>query len=222
MIASSRNVNYRAGKVKVYANKVRVKQSAVIDVTGDAGAGDVDIRAYGDMNSVVVDAGSIIDASAVIAGQGGTINLQSDNEMNVAGSLYAKGGESNDKGGLITIDASAQGTTYISGDIDASALFAKGIGGTVKILGMQVGLMSGSVINTSGDAGGGEVLVGGNAHGAGLEANSKAVYMDENAYIYSDALSIGYGGKVVLWSDEVTNFYGNIYARGGAISGNGG
>ena len=32
----------------------------------------------------------------------------------------------------------------------------------------------------------------------------------------------GNGGKVIVWADEITRFYGNVTARGGANSGNGG
>jgi len=222
LIASGKYQNQKGGTVKVYARKVKVQNTSVIDVSGDVGGGKVLFNAMGDEGGVVIDSNARVDASALSKGQGGTIDINASNEISVSGQLYAKGGYENGQGGNVLIDSGANGTTYSFADINVSSSFANGKGGIVKLLGKNVGLMSGSIINASGDIGGGEVLVGGNAHGAGPELNAKAVYMDQNAYIYSNALSIGYGGRVVLWSDEVTNFYGNIYAQGGALGGNGG
>jgi hypothetical protein len=40
--------------------------------------------------------------------------------------------------------------------------------------------------------------------------------------INADAMTAGNGGKVIAWADNVTQFYGSVSARGGALSGNGG
>src|SRR5262249_28739957 len=40
--------------------------------------------------------------------------------------------------------------------------------------------------------------------------------------IHADALTAGDGGRVVVWADDTTGFYGEIGARGGAASGDGG
>ena len=40
--------------------------------------------------------------------------------------------------------------------------------------------------------------------------------------ISADATDAGDGGKIILWSDEVTRAYGSISAKGGMRSGNGG
>jgi hypothetical protein len=40
--------------------------------------------------------------------------------------------------------------------------------------------------------------------------------------INADAVSNGQGGRVIVWADETTRFNGNISARGGLFSGNGG
>jgi hypothetical protein len=52
--------------------------------------------------------------------------------------------------------------------------------------------------------------------------NAKAVVMGSEAKILADATINGDGGKVILWSDEYTGFYGDISARGGAFGGDGG
>ena len=46
--------------------------------------------------------------------------------------------------------------------------------------------------------------------------------MDAAAAFDASASHIGNGGKVVLWSNDFTGFYGSIAARGGAAGGNGG
>ena len=42
------------------------------------------------------------------------------------------------------------------------------------------------------------------------------------AEIKADATVNGDGGKIILWSDEYTGFYGDLFARGGEEGGNGG
>ncbi|NET62833.1 MAG: hypothetical protein F6K47_44120, partial [Symploca sp. SIO2E6] len=47
-------------------------------------------------------------------------------------------------------------------------------------------------------------------------------YISPNARINADALTHGDGGRVIVWSDEITRFYGEISAHGGSESGDGG
>ena len=109
-----------------------------------------------------------------------------------------------------------------SGTLDASGRTAGETGGSVEILGKYVGLFEAARVDVSGDAGGGTVLLGGNAQGAGPQANALRSYVGPDAAIEADAISGGSGGQVVVWSDESTRFYGSISARGGARSGDGG
>jgi filamentous hemagglutinin family protein len=127
-----------------------------------------------------------------------------------------------ERNGEIILDGGSAGVVANSGTLQAAGVDAGTTGGTVKMLGQYVGLMNGSSINASGDAGGGTVLVGGNYQGQGTEFRSTATYMDKDATITADAVTTGNGGKVILWSDGFTNVHGTIYARGGAQSGDGG
>jgi len=95
-------------------------------------------------------------------------------------------------------------------------------GGTVKILGTNVALIDKASIDVSGDSGGGEVLIGGNAHGAGPEMNADHTYFGSDVTVNANALTEGNGGNVIVWSDLGTQFYGNILAQGGTKGGNGG
>ncbi|HEX4044049.1 MAG TPA: filamentous hemagglutinin N-terminal domain-containing protein, partial [Gammaproteobacteria bacterium] len=110
----------------------------------------------------------------------------------------------------------------VSGKLIASGKKSGETGGTVKVLGTDVALTGNASIDVSGDVGGGEVLIGGNAHGAGPELNADYTYVAPGVTINANAINAGNGGKVVVWSNLGTQFYGSIFAEGGAVSGNGG
>jgi hypothetical protein len=124
--------------------------------------------------------------------------------------------------GEIILDGGDTGLVTVSGALDASGKAAGETGGTVKVLGNQVNLAAGATIDVSGDAGGGTALIGGNFHGAGPEANASVTVISANATINADAISTGNGGKVAVWSEQYTDFYGTITARGGSLGGSGG
>ncbi|TAF68678.1 MAG: filamentous hemagglutinin N-terminal domain-containing protein [Oscillatoriales cyanobacterium] len=109
------------------------------------------------------------------------------------------------------------GTTIASGTLNVSG----NTGGTVTILGDKVAVIGGS-INASGVNGGGNVLIGGGYQGLGTVPNAARTFVSADSTINADAVSNGNGGRVIVWADETTRFNGNITARGGLVSGNGG
>jgi CHAT domain-containing protein len=111
----------------------------------------------------------------------------------------------------VTGDAIASGNINVSGET----------GGTVNILGQRVGIF-GANINAAGNNGGGTVLIGGDYRGLGTVPNALRTYISNNSIINADALLNGNGGRVIVWADETTRFFGNISARGGINYGNGG
>ncbi|MHB8056610.1 MAG: filamentous hemagglutinin N-terminal domain-containing protein [Desulfuromonadaceae bacterium] len=127
-----------------------------------------------------------------------------------------------DGSGFILLDSGDYGIAANSGILDASGKNSGEVGGTVKVLGDKVALYAGSTIDVSGDTGGGTVLIGGNFHGAGPEQNASMTYVDKDASIKADALTNGNGGRVAVWADDATRFYGTISAQGGALGGDGG
>ncbi len=140
-------------------------------------------------------------------------------------SLIAQNGSISEAQGVI-ISANnlyliANQSIIIQGNIYVSTNEAGAIGGRVEILGSRVGLV-GAQINVSGIFGGGIVLIGGNFQGKGPQPNALRTYVSQDTVINADALINGNGGKVIVWSDEATWFYGSISARGGANSGDGG
>ena len=127
-----------------------------------------------------------------------------------------------EKNGVIILDGGNSGITVNSGVLDASGKGIGETGGTVKLLGNGVALFAGAKVDVSGDLGGGTVLVGGNFHGSGPEQNAAVTYVDKGASISADAISNGGGGRVAVWADDTTRFYGTISAMGGSQGGNGG
>ena len=174
----------------------------------------------------VATANAQIQNHGTIVADGGNVSLQAgradtvlDSLINTDGVIQAR--RIRNENGTVYLEGGAGGTVTVSGTVDASGAGAGEHGGSVVALGKNVGLLAGAQVNASGDAGGGTVLVGGNWQGSGSEHHAQATYLDANATIHADATGTGDGGKVVLWSDQYTGFYGNISARGGAYGGNG-
>jgi filamentous hemagglutinin family protein len=109
------------------------------------------------------------------------------------------------------------GTAIVSGTVDVSGQTS----GMVQVLGDNVGLF-GANVNASGTNGGGTVLIGGDYQGKGTVPNASGTYVSSDSVIASDSLLNGNGGRVIVWAEEATQFYGNISARGGSNSGDGG
>jgi filamentous hemagglutinin family protein len=114
-----------------------------------------------------------------------------------------------------------QATTIASGTLDVSSTAPGETGGHVQVLGSLVGLVD-AQINASGSNGGGSVLIGGDYQGKGSVPNAQRTYVNSNSLIAADSLINGNGGRVIVWADETTRFYGKITARGGPIGGDGG
>ncbi|NER30411.1 MAG: filamentous hemagglutinin N-terminal domain-containing protein, partial [Symploca sp. SIO1C4] len=123
-------------------------------------------------------------------------------------------------GSGISFDADT-GTIVASGSLDVADTASGGSGGTVAVLGDKVALV-GAEIEASGDSGGGIVLVGGDYQGEGKVPNADVTYVSSDSEIAADGLVHGDGGSVIIWADQVTQFYGKISARGGSEAGNGG
>ncbi|HSW93230.1 MAG TPA: MBG domain-containing protein [Gammaproteobacteria bacterium] len=141
-----------------------------------------------------------------------------DNAINMQGVAIAH--SVSQHAGAIILSGGENGTVRVSGHLNVSS--RNNQGGTIKISGNNINVGSNAILNASGKTGGGEILVGGNAHGAGPGQNASYTYIAKGASILANALLTGNGGQVVVWSDLGTGFYGNIDAKGGALSGNGG
>ena len=84
-------------------------------------------------------------------------------------------------------------------------------------------VLRGASLDASGDTAGGTVLVGGDWQGRNAAVpNAQNTQVNFSTTLKADARETGDGGKVVVWSDQDTQFFGTVSARGGAQSGDGG
>ncbi|MGH8710813.1 MAG: filamentous hemagglutinin N-terminal domain-containing protein, partial [Burkholderiales bacterium] len=211
-------------------NSVRVTEGATpgvqVEITAPADSTiNLTELAYGGSGiyAGLVKNSGVVNADSAVRGADGSIILKASNGVTLdSGSRVSANGLD---GGRIVIDAQ-QGTAEVSGSVEAVG--SAGHGGSIAIVGEQTGLFDGARVEASGANAGGTVLIGGDLHGDAIRdgelalANSQRTYVAANADIRADALESGDGGKVVVWADDLTRYFGTISAKGGAQSGNGG
>ncbi|MDJ6853052.1 filamentous hemagglutinin N-terminal domain-containing protein [Salmonella enterica] len=124
-------------------------------------------------------------------------------------------------GGEIVLNGGDSGVVSQSGTLLADS--KTGHGGKITVEGQNIHLAANSRTSASGKTGGGEVYVGGGWQGKDNHIkNASQVVMSQGATIDVSATESGNGGRAVLWSDDYTNFRGDILAKGGSRSGHGG
>jgi len=176
-----------------------------------ADAGRVGIYA-----GLVNQSGTIEANSAQLTADGRIVLKATQNATLEAGSVTSANGPN---GGTVTVESGD--TTLVAGTIEAKGI--EGKGGRVEVLGDKVGLIGSASIDVSGERGGGTVLVGGDFQGKNPQIrNAYRTYVGPDTTIKADAVTSGDGGKVVVWSEDTTRYYGSISARGGAQGGDGG
>ncbi len=168
----------------------------------------------------------------------GLVRAQSVSEKNgeiiiaAYGSNAVEGNRAENKG-----QKAGESQVVVEGMLNASGRNKGERGGNILVTGDRVMLLSGSVVDASGDSGlsgttdgklvsdvrigsaGGDIRIGGDYLGQGDTATALNLYVDEGALILNDALSSGDAGRSIFWSDNTTAFYGNVYAR--ALGGKG-
>lgn len=175
-----------------------------------------------DGGAVGVFAGSLrhsgeIRANALVYDEAGRIVLEAQNDIQIAaGSTTSADGKT---GGDITVQSG--GLTRVAGSVSAQG--SVGQGGDIRLLGDQVAVVENALVNASGSAGGGQILVGGDFQGnnAAIQ-NATDTFVGTNTTLRADATQSGDGGRVIVWSDDKAQFYGSLSARGGPERGNGG
>ncbi|MCK5359085.1 MAG: filamentous hemagglutinin N-terminal domain-containing protein, partial [Gammaproteobacteria bacterium] len=138
-----------------------------------------------------------------------------DLNTSIIGSIDTSGGD-------ISIGAGETGSVLVTGTLDASNLDTGETGGNIEVLGDQVALAGEALLDASGDAGGGTIKVGGDYQGQGDTPTATNTSVGEEVVIKADAVTEGDGGNIFVWSDDTTEFHGNISATGGEQSGDGG
>ena len=166
-----------------------------------------------------VDNSGVIEAIGVqLAGHGNVYALA----VNTTGVIRATGSVRTADGRIVL--RGGDGAVRTGGLLAAQTVDDSGAthGGEVQILARRVHVGGSTVIDVSGEAGGGRAYVGGSFKGAGPLPNAEITHVDAGATINADATDSGDGGEVVVWSDHRTDFLGLITARGGAAGGDGG
>jgi hypothetical protein len=84
-------------------------------------------------------------------------------------------------------------------------------------------VLVGAAVDVSGESGGGSIRIGGNYQGGNpAVANAQTVAVTGATTLRADAQASGAGGRVIVWSDQATQFDGSVSARGGPAGGVGG
>jgi len=194
---------------------------------------------------------SLITNDGRIRANGGRVELTAaaartvvDSVINTSGVIQANSiGKHN---GMIVLSAATGAskgagaptqTIKVSGTLSAAGKKKGTTGGTIVVSGEDIQFVN-AMVDASGSAGGGKVMIGGDWAGgnpaSGLVNNQSAklenfliptattVSVDAGTTINASARDSGNGGKVILWSDQLTTFAGTILARGGVQGGNGG
>ena len=167
---------------------------------------------------VVADAANAPETPAVV--QGGEIDARGGSVSLVAGDAWSL---AMNRGGITRADDLhvEAGRVDVSGTLDASGAGEDARGGRVRVLGDAVVLEAAS-IDVSGAAGGGEILVGGDLQGRGATRTATHTWVGSDSELRADAGREGDGGRIIVWADEATRFYGTLSARGGETAGDGG
>lgn len=124
------------------------------------------------------------------------------------------------KSSFVYVEAKG-GSCEIYGKIDAKNAIENQYGGKIQVLAHHVRLM-GAYLDVSGDFAGGQVNLGGGFEGKGPLYKASQTSLDDTSIIDASAIKYGPGGQVVMWSDDLTTFNGEIYAKGGMNGGDAG
>ena len=145
----------------------------------------------GIFGATVRNAGTVSANAASVDAMTGKIVFRASKDVRLdSGSVVTANGAA---GGDITFqagDKNAGGTLIASGVTEANG--ADGKGGSVQLLGDNVGLVGNAQVSANGKSGGGSVLIGGDFQGANPEIqNANRVFVGSGVGITADALESG-------------------------------
>ncbi|NOV29501.1 YDG domain-containing protein [Methylomonas sp. ZR1] len=189
-----------------------VVDTGAIRADGDSGG---DIHLTGDR---VLQTGTLSAEGTV--SDGGRITIAADSRViqTASAKLSTKGSQN---GGDIAVTTGGQGGVFSSATIDASGI--SGRGGKITVTGGKDVTLAAATITANGAKGGGKISIGGGFHGKDAAVrNATITRINPFTQLQADATEKGDGGDVVVWSDQKTDFYGTISAKGGSAGGDGG
>ncbi len=171
--------------------------------------------------SIHLETTNLLDAGTISAT--GSTERGGEIQVNYTGTVIQTGNaltsvNGTTQGGLIEFNGGTNTRLTTSGTLSATGR----LGGKVHLYGQNLRLLATNV-DASGNHGGGEILVGGDYQGQTQGAlNAQNTFVNPASTLKADALTLGNGGRVIVWSDQQTDFYGSITAKGGILAGNGG
>ncbi|WP_445369222.1 YDG domain-containing protein [Methylomonas sp. BW4-1] len=189
-----------------------VVDTGTVRADGDSGG---DIRLTGDR---VLQTGTLSAEGTV--SDGGRITIAADSRViqTVSAKLSTKGSQN---GGDIAVTAGSQGGVFSSATLDAGGV--AGRGGNITVTGGKDVTLAAATITANGAKGGGKISIGGGFHGNDAAVRNAAITrINPFTQLHAGATEKGNGGEVVVWSDQQTDFYGTISAKGGSAGGDGG
>jgi filamentous hemagglutinin family protein len=182
---------------------------------------------------------ALIENAGTVSAQGGRIEMKAAtarhavrNAINLSG--VAEASSVSVRGGTIVLGGGAGGQVRVTGrvtarsnpprrDVVVTSVVRPVVrpGGQVTVTGQQITL-DGATLDVSGTGGGGLIRVGGDFAGGGPLPRAAQLTATSGTTVRADALTQGDGGRIVLWSDVLTNAAATFSARGGPQGGNGG
>ena len=175
-------------------------QNGTLNASGASG-GSINIAA-----KTIIDAGT--GSASGTTGSGGNVTYNTTQAIvqTASANLAANGATT---AGHISL--SSANNLFTSGTLSATGQH----GGTVDLLGSRV-VLAAAAVDASGTASGGLIRAGGDFKGANPNvANAQTTLVNGATTLKAN----GANGKVVVWSNEKTDFYGSIIATGNATKG---
>lgn len=192
-----------------------------------------------DVFSQAVNRGDLEEARSVVMHEDGSFSLGAGADVSNSGTLSVSHessagevvvlGENIDQKGLVEAnnlngdgghtELHARETALVSGNgrVQARSI-SGGKGGQIKVLGEQVGLFDSARVEVSGAKGGGEAFIGGDYQGKNSWLpNAHLTAVSASARIDASATATGDGGRIIVWADEATRFYGSLAGKGGQV-----
>src|SRR5262245_56409042 len=142
------------------------------------------------LNASVLNRGTIEADGGNVLLTARSANALLDTVINTDGIIRAN--TISNRNGTIVLDGGDKGIVSVSGTVEAKGIDAGTTGGTIKVLGENVGVAlpgTTATVNASGDAGGGTILIGGNFQGKGPEKNASRTNIGAGASIKADAVT---------------------------------
>ncbi len=208
-VANTGTIAARLGKIALASGDtftLDLAGDALLEIAVDASAVDGAARGLASSGALLADGGAI----ALISADGARAAL--DGAINLSGVARARSLESRD--GRIVLSAGDDASVRVAGTLDASGIEAGARGGSITVTGGEIALEAGARLDASGDAGGGEIRVGGDVQGGGTLLRARGLTVAAGAELRADALGAGAGGTIIAWSDGHTEFAGALSALG--------